>query len=91
MNLRELIDELQEALAALESEREAGEVEVLIATQPGWPLAFSIEAITLDSSDPGRKVLWLADGGHPHGRSPYAPPRAWDGGEVSESSEEASS
>lgn len=90
MNLRELIEELEEVLSAVESSGTATDCEVLLATQPSWPLAFALDTITLDSSDEGKPVLWLAEGGHPHGRSPYAPKHAWDGGEVEADSESQS-
>lgn len=85
MTLNELIQELCDARDALpRGEDDADEVEVRVATQPNYPLAFELDATTLDSTEPAKRVLWLATGDHPRGRgaSPYAPTLAWAGGEV---------
>jgi hypothetical protein len=81
MNLRELYEELGELIGSLE-DGEADGIEVLLAHQRNYPLAFSLETITHDMTEPEKPVLWLAEGGHPDERSPYAPRHAWDGGEV---------
>jgi hypothetical protein len=80
MTISDLIAELEAIL-----ERE-GDLEVLCAIQPSYPLAHRLEAVTLhtdaceadddDASD--EQVVWLAaSGDHPYARSPYAPRGAW--------------
>ena len=68
MKINELIEFLEEMAD------EAGDVEVLIATQPGWPLQTTVSAVTLVDG-----TVYLAEGVHPHS-SPYAPRAAWEGG-----------
>ena len=60
---------------------------VLIAHQPSWPLAEVVGDVTViekdedddDDDEEGYEdnapdnTVWLVAGGHPHGRSPYAP------------------
>jgi hypothetical protein len=85
MTLNELIEELQDIVA---NDEELGDAPVLLAHQPNWPLAFTVDTITVDhcgfKAEDGEEnapvVVWIAEGGHA-GR-PYAPKHAWDGGEV---------
>jgi hypothetical protein len=63
---------------------------VMIAHQPGWPLAETLAGVAhrdhdddLDAEDHGDDILWLVAGGHPWDRSPYAPRWVFDDAEVS--------
>jgi hypothetical protein len=87
MNIRELIEELQDLI---EHDETLGDAEVLIATQRNYPLAFATDTITLDVTNDQRPLLWIAEEGHPHDLSPYAPRFAWDGGVVDDSCDECS-
>ncbi len=63
------------------------ETEVMIAHQPGWPLAEVVSHVIADSErdvhdeesdaeDTGEELddcVWLVAGGHHHTRRPYAP------------------
>lgn len=87
MNVSELID----VLADLQVDG-FGDAEVRIATQPSWPLAFSVDRVAAGSaeeaSDPNDdfgpdadadvSVVWIATGEHP-ADAPYAPRSAWEG------------
>jgi hypothetical protein len=79
MKLNDLIQRLQDIV---DETPDAGEAEVLIATQRSWPLAHRVDALTLDCVEADKPVLWIADGSHPHDRSPYAPKHAWNGEQV---------
>ena len=70
MTITELIDELETHLA------NHGDINVLLAWQPNYPLQAHIETITTVNSD----TLYLAQGHHPD--DPYAPREAWEGGDV---------
>ncbi|UQS95160.1 hypothetical protein Pam4_17 [Pseudanabaena phage Pam4] len=88
MNIRDLIAMLEEA-----AETHGDDLAVQIAYQPSYPLAATLDAVTVLSAgededdedyEPGvdddePQVLWLAAGGHPDTGSPYAPRAAWDG------------
>lgn len=79
MTLNELIEELLE----LRDSEDCGESEVMAAVQPNYPLAAEVDAITFDCASKGHSpVVWIATGAAPHGRNPYAPKHAWDGGAV---------
>lgn len=90
MTLGQLIEQLQDM------QRELGdcadECPVLLAVQPSWPLAHTIEAVTAiqsEGAEPGAKTIWLAaSSGHPYRISPYAPKAAWEGGVVEHSDDE---
>ena len=84
MTVQELIDRLSELdPTAL----------VRIATNPAWPIAHTIEAVTEMRTDPemddysreaepgedATAIVWLAAGGMSWSESPYAPRDAWDG------------
>jgi hypothetical protein len=75
LKLTDLIDLLDGQL------EEHGDIEVLIASQPSYPLAHSLGAVTALPFSAGstEPALWLAAGDHPTDRSPYAPTEAWEG------------
>lgn len=68
------------------------DAQVRLATQPSWPLAFTIGAVTSPEDMAGETeceghghysckecaddIVWIAAGDHPDG-SPYAPHGAW--------------
>jgi len=85
MNLRTLIEQLKDVRDALE-DGDSTEVAVRIAFQPNWPLALDLVDLTLISNERGRNkgkpVLWLAVAETTTDKDPYAPRRAWEGGEV---------
>ena len=66
MNLHDLIERLQE-LADLDPN-----ADVMLAFQPNWPLAFTIDNVRVIDN-----VVWIANGSHPY-PDPYAPRAAWD-------------
>jgi hypothetical protein len=68
MKLSELIEMLNDFAAG------GDDPEVLIATQPAWPMQTDIAAVTLVDGK-----LFIAEGTPPWD-SPYAPRAAWDGG-----------
>jgi len=74
MTVAELIEELTEVADA-----GFGDLEVLLAHQPSWPLAFTVSCIATpeDIEPEDQPVVWIAAGAHPIGRSPYAPSNAW--------------
>ena len=87
MNLRELIERLQSMEEQLQqvtgNDDVAEKTEVRIASQPSWPLAHNIEAISAqeESDEEGRQgpVLWLAcSASVSYAERPYAPRCAWD-------------
>ncbi len=56
-----------------------GELELMVAQQPGWPLAATVETVTRIGG-----TVWIAtreDGG-------YAPNAAWKGGEIESDEDE---
>jgi len=81
MNLDDLIEELTDLRTELAhsrgiSEEKAGEIEVMIAYQPNYPLRVGISSVTgfQDSNQP----VYLSSGGE----SNYVTKEAWDGGLV---------
>lgn len=72
MTVRELI----EALQVMDYD-----AEVRLATQPHWPLAFSVRGVVADEwvndEDTAEPVVWIVEGNHPSQASPYAPSDAW--------------
>lgn len=73
MNVRELRSYLKDF---------DNELEVMIAHQPGWPLAETLAAVVQlededddedEASESDTEVVWLVAGGHDWSRSPYAP------------------
>ena len=77
MKLEELIDKLKEL------EDVCGpDVEVRLAMQPNWPLAFNVGNVTIldaEETEDGQEnsIIWIAEGGHPY-NAPYAPKEAWE-------------
>lgn len=82
--VRELIASLEEVLA------EAGkdDVELRVASQPSYPLANAIDAVSLERQGRPRglyrtaeePVCWIAIDQVDSPEHPYAPRDAWDGG-----------
>ena len=76
MTASELIEILQEV---------NGDTEVIVATQPSYPIAHAIKVATPvlgddnDSSPDRRSCVWIATDGSPYDRNPYAPSHAWEG------------
>jgi hypothetical protein len=62
------------------------EAPVMIAHQPGWPLAEVVAGVVHsadsdhdgDDLDTDTECVWLVAGGHEYGRSPYAPGWVFD-------------
>ena len=76
MTLNDLIARLQDHVDT------HGDAEVLIAHQPGWPLAIDVETVATDddtepdddpTAPPEPEIVWIVGGTHPDWRSPYAP------------------
>jgi hypothetical protein len=88
MTLNDLIEQLQDLL---EEYPALGDRDVLIATQPSYPLTAVIDCVSLvDSEDAdeddedvedGMGVVWIATSevGSSSSVSPYAPRAAWEG------------
>jgi len=80
MTVNEMIERLQKVAGD-----GFGECEVRLAFQPSWPLQFTIGGIAVpddesrghgeadEEPDDAASVVYLAEGGHPDGDSPYAP------------------
>lgn len=78
---------LDELIAALDDARDehGGDVEVYIATQPEYPLAFHVSAVStpdargvLEDDDADPRIFIAASGGNPWSM-PYAPSSCWGG------------
>jgi hypothetical protein len=90
MNLMDLIDQLQNIVQEFP---EMAECDVMVATQPSYPLAAFIDCLSLiDAEDDdaeedeedvsrGLPTLWIATSevGSHSPVSPYAPRAAWEG------------
>lgn len=84
MNLAELIQQLEEIVL---DNPELADREVMIATQPSYPLTAVIDCISLvDADDDADEdedfpTVWIATSeiGSYSNVSPYAPQAAWDG------------
>ena len=88
MTLNDLIEQLQDLL---EEHPALGDRDVMIATQPSYPLTAVIDCVSLvDSEDAdeddedvedGMGVVWIATSeiGSHSSVSPYAPRAAWEG------------
>ena len=82
MKVNEMIERLQEV-----AESGFGECEMRLAFQPNWPLQFTVAGIATpddesrdlgepdEEPDDAATVVYIVEGGHPYGDSPYAP--AW--------------
>lgn len=70
-----------------------GDQEVRLAFQPQWPLAFEVGTVVSsdefvtgeddedqEEEDEREPVVWISEGGHPSGESPYAPKAAFEMG-----------
>jgi hypothetical protein len=88
MKLTDLIEQLQDLL---EDFPELAEADVMVATQPSYPLTAVIDCISLVDSDSdeddddgisgGLPTVWIATSevGSSSSVSPYAPRAAWEG------------
>jgi len=87
MTLNDLIEQLQDLV---EEFPELAEADVMVATQPSYPLTAVIDCISLvDSEDEdededisgGLSTVWIATSevGSSSSVSPYAPSAAWEG------------
>lgn len=78
MTVNELLEQLTEI-----AEAGNGDLEVLLASQPSWPLAATIRGVVEEDSDfsddsmDEEKVVWLVEGSSPRHRGPYAPKELW--------------
>jgi hypothetical protein len=87
MTLTDLIEQLQDLLEEFPA---LGDRDVMIATQPSYPLTAVIDCVSLVDSDDdeddedaedGLGIVWIATSeiGSHSSVSPYAPRAAWDG------------
>lgn len=88
MTLSDLIEQLQDLV---EEFPELAEADVMVATQPSYPLSAVIDCISLVDSDSdeddddgisgGLPTVWIATSevGSSSSVSPYAPRAAWEG------------
>ena len=88
MTLNDLIEQLQDLV---EEFPELAEADVMVATQPSYPLTAVIDCISLVDSDSdededdgisgGLPTVWIATSevGSSSSVSPYAPRSAWEG------------
>jgi hypothetical protein len=88
MTLTDLIQQLQDLV---EEFPELAEADVMVATQPSYPLSAVIDCISLVDSDSdededdgisgGLPTVWIATSevGSSSSVSPYAPSAAWEG------------
>ncbi len=88
MTLSDLIEQLQDLV---EEFSELAEADVMVATQPSYPLSAVIDCISLVDSDSdeddddgisgGLPTVWIATSevGSSSSVSPYAPRAAWEG------------
>jgi hypothetical protein len=87
MTLNDLIEQLQDLVDEFPA---LGDRDVMIATQPSYPLTAVIDCVSLVDSDDdeddedaedGLGIVWIATSeiGSHSSVSPYAPRAAWDG------------
>jgi hypothetical protein len=87
MTLSDLIEQLQDLLEEFPA---LADRDVMIATQPSYPLTAVIDCVSLVDSDEdeddedaedGLGIVWIATSeiGSHSSISPYAPRAAWDG------------
>lgn len=80
MKIKKLIEELQEVV------EDFPDADVMMATQPSYPIAERLVAVADPnvspgddgSPDPNRTIVWLVSGGQPSDGSPYAPRWVFD-------------
>jgi hypothetical protein len=87
MTLNDLIEQLQDLVDEFPA---LGDRDVMIATQPSYPLTAVIDCVSLVDSDDdeddedaedGLGIVWIATSeiGSHSSISPYAPSAAWEG------------
>jgi hypothetical protein len=88
MTLNDLIEQLQDLVDEFPA---LGDRDVMIATQPSYPLTAVIDCISLvdsedadeddEDSEDGLGIVWIATSeiGSHSSVSPYAPSAAWEG------------
>ena len=87
MTLNDLIEQLQDLVDEFPA---LGDRDVMIATQPSYPLTAVIDCVSLVDSDDdeddedaedGLGIVWIATSeiGSHSSVSPYAPSAAWEG------------
>jgi len=87
MTLNDLIEQLQDLVDEFPA---LGDRDVMIATQPSYPLTAVIDCVSLVDSDDdeddedaedGLGIVWIATSeiGSSSSVSPYAPRAAWEG------------
>jgi hypothetical protein len=87
MTLNDLIEQLQDLLEEFPA---LGDRDVMVATQPSYPLTAVIDCVSLvdsdddeddEDSEDGLGIVWIATSeiGSHSSVSPYAPSAAWEG------------
>jgi hypothetical protein len=87
MTLSDLIEQLQDLLEEFPA---LGDRDVMIATQPSYPLTAVIDCVSLvdndededdEDAEDGLGIVWIATSeiGSHSSVSPYAPSAAWEG------------
>ena len=83
MTLNDLIEQLQDLL---DESPELGDRDVMIATQPSYPIAAVIDCVCVvndedDEEEDAFGTVWIATSeiGSSSSVSPYAPRAAWEG------------
>lgn len=87
MTLTDLIEQLQDLLEEFPA---LGDRDVMIATQPSYPLTAVIDCVSLvdndededdEDAEDGLGIVWIATSeiGSHSSVSPYAPRAAWEG------------
>jgi hypothetical protein len=87
MTLNDLIEQLQDLVDEFPA---LGDRDVMIATQPSYPLTAVIDCVSLvdsdddeddEDSEDGLGIVWIATSeiGSHSSVSPYAPSAAWEG------------
>jgi hypothetical protein len=80
MTIRELIELLEDVLVDSGNDDHVlgDDTEVLLVSQPYWPLAHTFLGVHVDRTVEEGPVIWLVEGGHPSNRSPYGPSEAFE-------------
>lgn len=88
MTLSDLIEQLQDLLEEFPA---LGDRDVMVATQPSYPLTAVIDCVSLvdndededdEDAEDGLGIVWIATsevGRYSSSVSPYAPSAAWEG------------